>query len=612
MSPQLLERIRDHAAALDDAAPPIRVDELRRPVGPPKRRAGRLPLTAAAGVVAVVGGLVAINNSRDIDDTVASTLPATVEEAAPATADAEPRLELAGAEPIGDVQFTVASAEGAIWKDAETETYLSLTVRSGLAEGQPTPTGIGPMRELGDFPTDLGRAWVTDLDDSELTTPLTLRMWWTRHDGHVWLLTSYLYEPATTGVDAANAVSALTGWLTHIVTPDDPAAAYELDDDAVTDSSMELVFSQRAGEFPSRLRTWDIDGQEIMLETTEGVAASGLQNLLDVGPPTVTTIAGRPGWLAQADDGTVHAGWATDSTERWNRVIIPAGLGPRSTEIIDSIVETAPSSVEPQRTLPAPADVALEDIGGLLIGDATSDQSYQHGTLARVDPEAAEGPQAVVVRDRDGNIADRTAVVIYETGAPPAEPTFRTNPRTDVITFVDDREEGRIVVRGIGLSEDDITAIADSTTIVDGQPVVTNTPELANFEITAADSLRPRRTHESRYGCDALGEQAALGALCYAGLTTGPGFQAALYGADFRPGPDVNGHLTVVSTVGGGNGTLAWEPTPGLIAYVGYSGSSLGEEQIEAMARLAARATISPPEAWQATQPQVVTQNNGW
>ena len=356
MNPQLLDRIRDHAAALDDAAPPVRLDEIRSLGVPPRRRAGRLPLTVAAGVVAVVGGLVVINNTRDIDDTVASLPPPTVEEAAATTADSEPRLELTGAEPTGDVQFTVASAAGAIWKDAETETYLSLTVRTGLAEVQPSPTGIGPMRELNDFPTDLGRAWVSDLGDSEPVTPLSLRMWWTRPDDDVWLLTSYWYEQATTGVDAANAVSALTGWATHIVTPDDPAATYELSNGAVTNSSMELVFSQRAGEYPSRTRTWDIDGHEVTLETTEGVAASGLQNLLDVGPPTVTTIAGRTGWLAQADDGTVHAGWPSESGVEWNRVIIPAELGPRSDEIIDSVIESAPLTDDrlPSTTAPDP------------------------------------------------------------------------------------------------------------------------------------------------------------------------------------------------------------------------------------------------------------------
>lgn len=356
MSPQLLERIRDHAAALDDAAPPVRLDEIRSLGTPPRRRAGRLPLTAAAGVVAVVGGLVVINNSRDIDNTVASLPPASVEEAAQTAVDADPQLELADAEPTGYDRFSVASFDSAIWKDAETETYLSLTVRTGLAEVQPSPTGFGRMRELDDFPTELGRAWVSDLGDSELVTPLSLRMWWTRPDGDVWLLTSYLYEPATTGVDAANAVSALTGWATHIVTPDDPAAAYELNDDAVINSSMEVVFSQRAGEYPSRTQTWDIDGHEFILETTVSVAASGLTNLLNVGPLSATMIAGEPGWLARAVDGTVHAGWASETGEKWNQAIIPAELGPRSAEIIGSIIASAPLTDDrlPSTTGPDP------------------------------------------------------------------------------------------------------------------------------------------------------------------------------------------------------------------------------------------------------------------
>ena len=66
---------------------------------------------------------------------------------------------------------------------------------------------------------------------------------------------------------------------------------------------------------------------------------------------------------------------------------------------------------------------------------------------------------------------------------------------------------------------------------------------------------------EARYGCDSLGEADVLGALCYAGLTTSPGFESAL-GGGFTPGPDLDGRPTAVSSIGGGNATLAWEPHP--------------------------------------------------
>jgi hypothetical protein len=66
MSHQLDERIRNHAAALDQAAPPFRLDDIRassRAVG--GRRLLRPLVAAAAVVLVVVGGLVAISVGRD-------------------------------------------------------------------------------------------------------------------------------------------------------------------------------------------------------------------------------------------------------------------------------------------------------------------------------------------------------------------------------------------------------------------------------------------------------------------------------------------------------------------------------------------------------------------
>ena len=66
MSHQLDERIRNHAAALDQGAPPIQLDDVRassRSAG--GRRLLRPLAAAAAGVLVVVGGLVAISAVRD-------------------------------------------------------------------------------------------------------------------------------------------------------------------------------------------------------------------------------------------------------------------------------------------------------------------------------------------------------------------------------------------------------------------------------------------------------------------------------------------------------------------------------------------------------------------
>jgi hypothetical protein len=133
-----------------------------------------------------------------------------------------------------------------------------------------------------------------------------------------------------------------------------------------------------------------------------------------------------------------------------------------------------------------------------------------------------------------------------------------------------------------------------------------------DYAVVAIGTERPSAIHEIRYGCYEVGEQGALGGLCYTGLTTSPGFEAALYGHGFQSGPLVHSHPSVVSTVGGGNATLAWEPQPGLIAYVGYSGNALAAEQIAALTRLANRSTLISAAEWSSSQPQEVTQPNDW
>jgi hypothetical protein len=73
-------------------------------------------------------------------------------------------------------------------------------------------------------------------------------------------------------------------------------------------------------------------------------------------------------------------------------------------------------------------------------------------------------------------------------------------------------------------------------------------------------------------------------------MTSGGGFEDQIYAVHTDTGGLVNGKPAVVSSVFGGNGTLAWEPTPGLVAYVGYSGAPLDDKAITALQRLAARA----------------------
>lgn len=72
----------------------------------------------------------------------------------------------------------------------------------------------------------------------------------------------------------------------------------------------------------------------------------------------------------------------------------------------------------------------------------------------------------------------------------------------------------------------------------------------------------------------------------------------------------MHGGPTVVTSALGGNDLLAWEPEPGLVAYVGYSGASLDEGAVATLHRIAERTRLLSTEQWQATRPQANDQTN--
>jgi hypothetical protein len=133
----------------------------------------------------------------------------------------------------------------------------------------------------------------------------------------------------------------------------------------------------------------------------------------------------------------------------------------------------------------------------------------------------------------------------------------------------------------------------------------------AGYTVVATGPYRPPTIHELRYGSAAVGQQAALGdGLTYTGVTSGGGFEDQLYAVPTDNGGLVNGEPAVVSPVFGGNATLAWEPTPGVVAYIGYSGSRLDDKAIAALQRLAGQARALTSTEWQATHPQTIDQIN--
>ncbi|MEV0718487.1 hypothetical protein [Asanoa sp. NPDC050611] len=279
-------------------------------------------------------------------------------------------------------------------------------------------------------------------------------------------------------------------------------------------------------------------------------------------------------------------------------VLVLAALGgctPERTEAAAAPVgPTCPSAPEPAGLVIVRADRPLHVASG----------------LDRCDRLAADGPWTVVLRAPDGSLGRHGAVVTFPVDAPRLGQPVAVG---QVRGLIADRAVtwpvagGHARIRG-DLGQAGLLAVAARVTVVDGRPAV-DPP--AGLTVAADGPYRPPTVHELRYGATEVGEQAALGAgLVYTGVSGSGGFEDRLYAVDSTEGPPLRGRPTVVSTVSGGNGTLAWEPAPGVVAYVGYSGALLGADAVAALHRLAVRSRPLSDVEWRAAGPQTVDQTN--
>jgi hypothetical protein len=277
----------------------------------------------------------------------------------------------------------------------------------------------------------------------------------------------------------------------------------------------------------------------------------------------------------------------------------------------------APGAAEPGATGPggpaarpaapaSPCPLAAPEMTGLAFdGIPTQDRA-----LESCDLEAENGPWAVVVRRQDGTLGRHGAVVTFPVARPagglPIEVAGATGMATaGSVTWPLAGSYARI--RG-DLDRAELVAIASATVVRRGRPQVR--PSGA-YDVVWTGPYRAPVIHEIRYGSDELGEAATLGGMTYTGITSGAaGFEDQLYLQASVPGGWVGGARAVVSGVAGGNGTLAWEVRPGMVAYIGYSGGMLDDESIKALQRLAGRARYLSPTEWRSSNPNTLCQVN--
>ncbi len=148
--------------------------------------------------------------------------------------------------------------------------------------------------------------------------------------------------------------------------------------------------------------------------------------------------------------------------------------------------------------------------------------------------------------------------------------------------------------------------IAAATRIVAGRPVV-QAP--AGYTVVGQGPYRPVHIRDARYG-GARFKSTVLGGLVSAGVASVVGFEDQLYTRPLASFGVVQGQPAVVTPVIGGNGAVAWQPTPGQIAYVGYSGSDLTGSVLEAIYCLAEHSRTINDRQWRATNPIIIDQPN--
>lgn len=258
----------------------------------------------------------------------------------------------------------------------------------------------------------------------------------------------------------------------------------------------------------------------------------------------------------------------------------------------------------------APVRATPSIVSGVLLADGPGAPSSVHRTVDRVDATArTDGPASVIVRRQGGSLRRSSAVVTWpvERAWPGRSVRVGTADGTVAAGIVTWHAGGAIArVRG-DLPERDLLRIARATAVgTDRRPHVTPP---AGMRVVWEGPYRPPVQREARYSATEVGEATALGAaLVFTSVQAGAQFEDELFtmAPSRYDGVRVQGRRAVVAPTPG-NGVLAWELRPGVVALVGWSGPAFGDGPVAALRRLASTARVLTPTQWQATDPQRIT-----
>jgi hypothetical protein len=237
-----------------------------------------------------------------------------------------------------------------------------------------------------------------------------------------------------------------------------------------------------------------------------------------------------------------------------------------------------------------------EDVGGLVLGDRLKVPGW---SLERWDCNAPKGPWSVVIRGTGGHFGVQSAVATFPVGSArtgtvvSGPPGGLWDPVLRRLVWPLAGSHAQIIG---DLGPATLANLARSIAVVGGKPHLR-----ARGGYTAVSTIPYASTvvHEMRYVTAALGQVGTLGeGSLYTGAMSGASFESAALEAHARSAGSVRGRPAIYFEVAGRFGTLAWQPAPGQVSYIGFSGASIRPDAVEALRALANRGKALTPSQW--------------
>lgn len=276
----------------------------------------------------------------------------------------------------------------------------------------------------------------------------------------------------------------------------------------------------------------------------------------------------------------------------------PATTAVATTAVATTTTPDLPATPEPAKPIGVGSlKRCPAQLGGLALGDHLQ---VRGSSLERWDCDAPQGPWSVAIRATGGHFGVHGAVVTFPidhtgSGTPVTRPQGGVwNPDVQLLVWPLAGSNAQIV-GDVGQAK--LADLAMRITVEAGKP---HLPALDGFAAAATITYRPPVVHEMRYSTDDLGQTSTLGdGIVFTGVISCASFESLSFESHAQPAGFVRGKPAIYSERQGGNGILAWEPAPGQVAYVGYSGSETSANAIEALRALADKGRLLTPAQWE-------------